>query len=135
MLLELPGTTSALEPGTVPLDVGLTAVLEFGPTAALELVAELNGPSAELSGISAELEARLELLEFSPTEELLCTSPTTLDEEAATGGLSGGGVSGDGESSEQALNIAKAPAANTELNKTFFIINLLIPRLKLDLII
>jgi hypothetical protein len=111
------------------LDVGATAALEFGPTAALELVAELNA-SAELSGTSAELKAGLELLEFSPTEELLCSSPTTLDEEAATGG-----ISGDGESSEQALNIAQAPAANKELNKTFFIIILLIPHLKLDFII
>ena len=71
----------------------------------------------ELSRTSAELKAGLELLEFSPTEELLCSSPTTLDEEAATGG-----ISGDGESSEQALNIAQAPAANIELNKIFFII-------------
>jgi hypothetical protein len=72
---------------------------------------------AELSGTSAELKAGLELLEFSPTGELLCISQSTLDEEAATNG-----VSGDGESSEQALNIAQAPAANKELNKIFFII-------------
>ena len=139
MLLELSGTTSALEPGTAPLDVGVTAVLDVGLPAELddEFAGELAGRSptllelvAELSGTSAELKAGLELLKFSPTEELLCSSQTTLDEEAATGA-----VSGDGESSEQALNIAQTPAANKELNKTFFIINLLIPRLKLDLII
>jgi hypothetical protein len=121
-----------LEPGfTIALDVGLPAELED------EFAGELAGRSptlleliAELSGTSAALEAGLELLESRPTEELLCSSQTTLDEVAATGG-----VIGDGESSEQALNIAQAPAANKELNKTFFIIILLIPRLKLDLII
>jgi hypothetical protein len=113
----LPELSTADEFG-VTLDVGLTAELED------EFAGELVGRSptlleliAELSGTSAELEAGLELLEFSPTEELLCSSQTTLDEEAATGG-----VSRDGESSEQALNIAQAPAANIELNKTFFII-------------
>jgi hypothetical protein len=38
------------------------------------------------------------------------------------------------DSSEQALNIAQAPAANKELSKTFFIIFLFTPRLKLDFI-
>ena len=139
MLLELSGTTSALEPGTAPLDVGVTAVLDVGLPAEQddEFKDELAGRSptllelvAELSGPSAELETRLELLEFCPTEKLLCSSQTTLDEEAVTGG-----VSGDGESSEQALNIAQAPAANKELNKIFFIIILSIPRLKLNLIL
>jgi hypothetical protein len=113
------------------LDVGLPAELED------EFAGELAGRSptllefvAELSGPSAELKTRLELLEFSPTEKLLCSSQTTLDEEAVTGG-----VSGDGESSEQALNIAQAPTANKELNKIFFIIILSIPRLKLNLIL
>lgn len=139
LLLELSGTVPALEPATEPLDPGFTIALDVGLPAELEneFAEELVGKSptllelvAELSGTSAELKAELELLKFSPTEELLCSSQTTLDEEAATGG-----VSGDGESSEQALNIAQTPAANKELNKTFFIINLLIPRLKLDLII
>ena len=113
-LLEL----STADEFGVALDVGLPAELEN------EFAEELVGKSptllelvAELSGTSAELKAGLELLKFSPTEELLCSSQTTLDEEAATGA-----VSGDGESSEQALNIAQAPAANIELNKIFFII-------------
>ena len=139
MLLELSGTVPALEPATEPLDPGFTIALDVGLPAELEneFADELAGWSptllelvAELSGPSAELEAKLELLEFSPTEELLCSSQATLDEEATADG-----VSRDEESSEQALNIAQAPAANKELNKTFFIINLLIPRLKLDLII
>ena len=125
----LPELSTADEFG-VALDVGLTEELD-------EFAGELVGRSptlleliAELSGTSAELEAGLELPEFCPTEELLCSSQTTLDEDAPTGG-----ESGDVESPEQALNIAQAPAANTELNKTFFIIVLSIPRLKLDLIV
>jgi hypothetical protein len=61
-----------LEPGfTIALDVGLPAELEN------EFAEELVGKSptllelvAELSGTSAELKAGLELLKFSPTEEL-----------------------------------------------------------------
>nr|AIF26078.1 putative CAMP-dependent protein kinase, beta-catalytic subunit [uncultured bacterium Ad_125_H07_contig2] len=86
----------------------------------LELVAELGGTTTE--------ELELEALDPGATEELdpksplpstleLLTNQSTLDEEAATDG-----VSGDGESSEQALYIATAPAANIELNKIFFII-------------
>jgi hypothetical protein len=100
----------------------------------LELVAELGGTTTEelelealAPGATEELDPKLL---FPSTLEQLPTNQSALDEEAATDG-----VSGDGESSEQALNTAQVPAANKELNKTFFITFLLIPRLKLDLII
>jgi hypothetical protein len=87
----------------------------------LELVAELGGTTTEelelealAPGATEELDPKLL---FPSTLEQLPTNQSALDEEAATDG-----VSGDGESSEQALNIAQAPAANIELNKNFFII-------------
>jgi hypothetical protein len=89
----------------------------------LELVAELGGTTEELElevpgpGATEELDPKSP---FPSTLEQLPTNQSTLDEEAATDG-----VSGDRESSEQALYIATAPAANIELNKTFFIIFLL----------
>jgi hypothetical protein len=117
LLLEL----SAADETGFALDVGLTEELDCDAPPLLELVAELGETTTE------ELDPKLL---FPSTLEQLPTNQSALDEEAATDG-----VSGDGESSEQALNIAQVPAANKELNKTFFITFLLIPRLKLDLII
>jgi hypothetical protein len=117
LLLEL----SAADETGFALDVGLTEELDCDAPPLLELVAELGETTTEElelealdPGTTEELDPKLL---FPSTLEQLPTNQSTLDEEAATDG-----VSGDGESSEQALNIAQAPAANIELNKIFFII-------------